>query len=973
MGSGIDSIVNAMKDEKSSGKGAVLLTGAGCSVEGGIPDTDGLFQRIQKELPQVHAKMKSGDYHRLVAELAGEDPVKVHGHGAQTTSINWAHIAIALLMKERFIDRVLTVNFDSLARRACDLIGLYPPVYDCTAATVPVNGGIPAPSLWHLHGQFPGAAKLHSKEGQAWLHQALEPVFRNAGKEGPWIVVGYRGENDPVFELLKKVDTFEKGLFWIGLDDADAPSHVQEGLLNKNKGAVYLKGHDADSFLVALCRQLGVFPPEFVARPFTHLQSVLGGIAPYPVQGRHDRMDLTQTLRSEIQIAIDRFEDGPNAGKGKPALSEEQRDQFKTILAAQGHLLAQDADRVIDLRGKFDRMPSPEMATLLYWSYVMKGDGCLREAESQGDAKATQPLLKEAAKFYASACQIQPAECKAFYQWGRALMGLARQATENAAVQLFTEAGDKFQTAVKIHPAFFEAHDALAATHFERGVHMEQNGKPAESHFAKAVEHFQKALALKEDLPQTLFGLGRAMVHQAESMKGGQAVQLFAQAMKQFETALKFQPEHSEAFVSWGHVLMTLAENMDQEDGDAFLAQAQEKYAAAVTIQPDHHEAHASWGKVLWLRGTRAGAEQAEAFFTQAMEKFQAALSHNHELSEAFFGWGEVLFALGTRARGEKGPRLLQQAVEKYRAALEIDPDHCDALNAWGNSLFFLAKHSDDQEAQHICSLAAAKYQEVLSKQPRHSQALTNWGNVFLHLSQVRKDQEQMLLNQAAEKYRAALDVDSQNAEALSNWGNVLFRLAQRKDFPDTKKLYKMAEEKYRAALAINPTYIDAFNNLGWILTHKAINEEVENPEAMFNQASDNFQQAVEINPNLGSAYINWGTALMEQAKTKKGINVHPFLANARKKLLRGEELDPGSGSYQLARLMALLANETGCREWLEKSKQQGVLPHSNIWMNEPDFDSVRESKWFQKLILEAMSQKGKATRPAAEPLTSKA
>ncbi len=966
----IETIVNALKDAKSNGKGGILLTGAGCSVEGGIPDSAGFVKRIEKEFPQIFSKANTRDYHRLAAESAGEDPFKVHGHDPESAALNWAHIALALLMKEKFIDRLLTVNFDALALRACHLLGQYPPVYDCAAGKPSVNGSVPTASLWHLHGQYPGAAKLHSKEGYNALSQSLEPVFKNAGKDLPWIVVGYRGEGDPVFEHLKKIEYFDKGLFWIGHGDAEAPKHVQEGLLNRDKGAVYLNGHDADSFLVALCRELKVFPPEFVVRPYTHLHTQIKSIAPYPVQGPHDRIDLTKTLRSELQFSIARFESKDGAGKKAVNPPEEQRDLFNSILAAQGHLLAQEPDQVLQYRSKYDRTPSAELAVLLYWASIMKGDQLLQESQSVSDNSKAQALLKEAGAVYEGASQIYPDQHKAFYLWGRVLMEQARKETGDKAAKLFAGASEKFQAAVKINPDLYAIHDALGAAFFELGVLTPD--KQAETLFEMAVKHYKAALALREDLPETLFGLGKAMVNQAASIKGGQAVQVFAQAMKQFEMALKFKPDHGEAFVCWGHVLMTLAENMDHEDGDAFLAQAQDKFAAAVKIHPDHYQAYASWGKVLWIRGKRSGMEQAEGFFSQAMEKFQAALTHNDRLVEALFVWGEVLFALGTRTRGEKGNRFLHQAVEKYRAALEIDPEHCDALNAWGNALFFLAKNSDDHEVEEICSLAAAKYQEVLTKSPSHSQALTNWGNVFLHLSQVKKAQEQALLNQAAEKYRAALDVDPQNAEALSNWGNVLFRLAQRKDFPDTKKLYRMAEEKYQAALAINPTYMDAFNNLGWILTHKAINGNVDDPEALFNKASENFQQAVEINPDLGSAYINWGNALMEQAKTKKGINVHPFLANAKKKLLRGEELDPGSGSYQLARLMALLANETGCREWLMKSKEQGVLPNSNIWINEPDFDSVRESKWFKKLMLDAMAQKSKTGRPVEE-LASKA
>jgi hypothetical protein len=40
-------------------------------------------------------------------------------------SINWAHIALAQFMNEKFIERARTVNFDNLMARACGLLSLY--------------------------------------------------------------------------------------------------------------------------------------------------------------------------------------------------------------------------------------------------------------------------------------------------------------------------------------------------------------------------------------------------------------------------------------------------------------------------------------------------------------------------------------------------------------------------------------------------------------------------------------------------------------------------------------------------------------------------------------------------------------------------------------------------------------------------------------------------------------------------------
>jgi hypothetical protein len=52
-----------------------------------------------------------------------------------------------------------------------------------------------------------------------------------------------------------------------------------------------------------------------------------------------------------------------------------------------------------------------------------------------------------------------------------------------------------------------------------------------------------------------------------------------------------------------------------------------------------------------------------------------------------------------------------------------------------------------------------------------------------------------------------------------------------------------------------------------------------------------------------------------------------------------------------MARLQAQLANETGCRQWLERCREHNVLPEAGVLSEEALFASVRESKWFKNLM----------------------
>jgi tetratricopeptide (TPR) repeat protein len=959
MAGSIEKIVQGLKNAKSNGQGCILLTGAGCSVSAGVPDTKNFVEQIEDRFPKAFSNAKVKDYHSLVQALTHEERAQIFSEPLKNTKINWAHIAIAQLMKANFIDRVMTTNFDSLTEKACALFDQFPAIYDGASGNFQGNDLSGKSAIVHLHGQYPGAIDLCTDAGFQALSQSLVPSFKEADfKDYLWIVVGYGGEKDPVFEQLKKAGRFEQGLYWIGLENKPPSRHVEADLLDKNDGAVYVSGYNADAFFVTLTRELEISPPEFVSQPFTHLSRQVQSIASFPIpeQNENDTLDITQAICSELENSIRQFEGTPSSSvAGDATVSKEHRDEIRSILSAQNYLLAGQPDRVLTYRKQYDQKPSPELAKLLYWASVIKGDDLMREFNSTDNKEGASSLLSQAAKKYETACEIYSDNPRAFFQWGFALMEQAQQTRGPSAEKLFTLAEEKFLKVVQLDPDSYDAWHQLGVSCFERGQLGEE--KLAETMFQKARQYFQSALSIREDLPESLFGLGNSMERQAGWVKGGSAVQLFAQAMENFRLGLKIQPDHYEALASWGHILMKMANNMDYEEGDALLAEAQEKFISAIHIKADFYSAHASLGRVYWMRGARWNVDNAENFFSHAIEKFESALALNGELPEALFGWGSVLFSLGMKNKGEKASRYMEQAVGKYKMVLAIEPKNCAALFSWGNALSFLANNTDPQEAEIIFSQASTKYQEVLTLAPEHSQALTQWGNVFLNLSRIKKGKETMFLDQAAEKFKAALAIDPQNAEALSQWGTILFQMAQRKDFPDTARLLKMAEEKFQASLEIKPANAETYNSLGWILTQNAIQSEDKGRDALFSRAGENFQSAIELQSELSQAHINWGVALMEQAKTKRGIHVHPFLANAKKKLQQGESLAPGSGSYQLARLLALLANESGCKEWLEKSKILGALPHHDIWMHEPDFDNVRESKWFKTLILDQMTK----------------
>ncbi len=204
----IDRVVESIK----SAEGCTLLIGAGCSFTGEIPLASGFVKDIKENYSEACKYLSEKDknsYAACMAKLSRGERRNLITKYIDKSKINWAHLAIAQLMKAGHVDRILTTNFDNLAVKACSLIGLYPAVYDFAVSQIYKPADIPSGSIFHLHGQSTGFVQLHTEEEVNSHEKTLAPVFQDAGLKRVWIVVGYSGDNDPVFENLVKIKQFD--------------------------------------------------------------------------------------------------------------------------------------------------------------------------------------------------------------------------------------------------------------------------------------------------------------------------------------------------------------------------------------------------------------------------------------------------------------------------------------------------------------------------------------------------------------------------------------------------------------------------------------------------------------------------------------------------------------------------------------------------------------------------------------------
>ena len=303
--------------------------------------------------------------------------------------------------------------------RACALSGIHPAVYDFATSQLLKPAQVPEMAVFHLHGQRTGFVLMNTEEECAAHAKPLGPLFQDAGQGRIWIVVGYSGESDPVFDHLAKVPLFDFGLFWVGYRDGEPAAHVRERLLTANKRAYFVRGFDADSFFVELAQLLECFPPAYVERPFSHLASTIDLLTVYRMPEGDADVDVTGKARDLIYQARQLFE--ARSGEAEPG---EERSIDATELAAIALMMA-GKNREVQALGAATNEPSERLREMIAWSFISEASQLALEAQTKGGAEADR-LFAEAGEKYQAALAIKPDKHEALYNWGNALQAQAK-------------------------------------------------------------------------------------------------------------------------------------------------------------------------------------------------------------------------------------------------------------------------------------------------------------------------------------------------------------------------------------------------------------------------------------------------------------------------------------------------------------------------------------------------------------------
>lgn len=490
---------------------AVFLIGAGCSVSAGIPLGRDLAKLAARKLARFYSHgqqcapepehalnwLKGHGYIRQ--EVTWEDsygdifkhfrsPQEQHEIVQQAINegrgfINWAHLCLGELIRERYIHTVLTTNFDQLVLEGIVRTGNIPVVADGIESLTRIDSKPRYPQVVHLHGSLHTYKVRNSRsdvEEIATYAAMQRAIYQLLHDSNLLVVIGYAGGEEGVMLLLHEAMKMEPDnvIYWVSHStNPDRLSDYAKRLLN-GKNKFLILGQDADTFFAQLANNLRIGVPKWLRDPTTVLvekavrisrpenkdiievigryrrrldsllvcqsneeadQKRLGKIRELRVAGRHsDALELLRTVSKNADAEIwymlsdSAFESGQYAGD--LALLHESIDASRRVL---------------------DLVRSDDNPSILFKAQKSMGDALFLI----GARKRDTDKLNEAIRAYSVALEVATQE-QASVNWARVQNNLgavfrelgeltndrrlfeqAREAHE-AALSVFTRKGD---------------------------------------------------------------------------------------------------------------------------------------------------------------------------------------------------------------------------------------------------------------------------------------------------------------------------------------------------------------------------------------------------------------------------------------------------------------------------------------------------------------------------------------------------
>ena len=650
-------------------------------------------------------------------------------------AINWSHLVLGELVKEKYCQTVLTTNFDQLVMKGMVMAGVIPVVCDGLESLNRVQSRPKHPQLVELHGSRHSYTLRNRAEDVAELRGKNEVIGAINGLiQGAQniVVVGY-GAREPGF-MDVFIDAAEnypnKHIYWISYDaSADMLSERASKFCNTSRNKEVICGQDADVFFLKLAQAMGVGIPSVIRQPLEVMKRWVGDTQKVQISD--------PDIQSEVEMGgrvIDELEDchrRKSQRASKTVGSETLRalrlsgETDKAIETASQQtspapaLLAEVAFAAYDKANATHKIEDHfEAIKALYIALKNVEDDSTKE-RIRDLLRATGPELAVTAERLTGLDDLRQTIDDYRHRFEPDTLDevpFVQAMTENNLGNLFRVLGkrrdgqDGIDALTQAEAAHRRALEVYTRTDFPIDWAMTQNnlgnvlqilgarrvGQDSIDALIGAEAAYRRALEVRSraDFPvqwaATQNNLGSVLSILGERRRGQDGMDALTDAEAAYRRALEvctradFPTQWAMTQNNLGIVLQTLGERRDGQDGMDTLTQAEAAYRQALEVRSradfpiDWAMTQTNLGNVLQTLGQRRDGPDG----MDALNKAEAAYRHALEVytrTDFPIDWamaqnnlGGVLLTLGQRRDGPDGMDALTGAEAAYRAALEV-------------------------------------------------------------------------------------------------------------------------------------------------------------------------------------------------------------------------------------------------------------------------------------------------------------
>lgn len=713
----IDDIVEVLKRAKEDQINVNLLIGAGCSITAGIPDANGFIEEIRKRFSLDYEKAEKKDYATCMSKIPPFYRKQLIMDFVNNSKVNWAHIAVAQLLKYGYINRILTTNFDNLLLRACSMVGEYPAVYDLAYSNKFRTDMLFDKSILHLHGQHTGFILCNTRTEVEEQAKYLNDIFTELNQKSVWLIAGYSGRNDAIFELLNKRDIFDYRLYWVGYKE-QPPTEIQAQLLGEKKYGYFIKGYDADDFFVILTRRLGCFPPDFIRKPFSNLNLSLEKIAPYSLPA--EEVLITNDLKQETGRLI----------KEAIQLIENNRE----IMADHYITIGLD-EEVLSLLEKCDNIEREKIVNNIRDKTAESGKNEIQKYERQlkDNPRNVDTILKLANR-----------------------LQFVSLLDELNAKKYRLKACEMYQTALSIEPDNFDILYSLGKCFHNMSPLYKEDNEGAEycDWQQKACSIFYQAHEQRPKNANVLFYWGLSLYNLASKQTEEVAYNLYEEALVKLKEANNIDPKNKNILLILSDLLIIMADlRMSPKrtrvkeipNTLSMIRSACYHLINAHKIAPKDNEIFNLFGKILSKLKFYTGIPQEQkdsisSLLYDICDAFASTFENNKDSKDILYFWSSTLYFLVDFHENEflKIESCYSEACKKLELAFKIEPNDVDIIVLWSAILSDWAYCNKVNRKKAITLFRescdkVSKFKEFCDKVTNPVQALDSvlevWGN----------------------------------------------------------------------------------------------------------------------------------------------------------------------------------------------------------------------------------------------------